>query len=213
MNTTVNHDEKNGRIISALRSGAPYWLLTADDEHYALVQVGTDRIPVPILRKLLGGYESDSLITKIGYVPDLEIERDTKVEKAPGSLLHDIVTAMLQSIEDDADHKGYWSVDRDGKSASITTTFSRDPRMSNNGGSYYFYQTYSIEAQGVLTKEDWSCDISPLDGASSLFLFNLTDLNDIFALAAKVVVQVLKGEQTVVCETCGHPYTHTSKEV
>jgi hypothetical protein len=56
-------EEKNRVIVAALRSGAPYLFIKGDndDDGYALVQVGTERIPLKVICYLITGRETYGL--------------------------------------------------------------------------------------------------------------------------------------------------------
>lgn len=217
--SNMDFEAKHARVKAALESRQPYWLLLDETEnpgkdwYLALIQVGSDRVPVGVV---LGFYNetldnwlpsSKQLGDVIGYEPMLVLNHSDKIND-PSQLIADIVSAMLESVKDDPNAKGDWFVSKDGQYARVTTRFSRNPSLSSNGGEYYFYRTYFVEIAGVVALETWSADFDFERPSRDVFKVRLTDLNKIFELAATVVKALLEGEKTVVCEHCGRPYTH-----
>ncbi|MCX6783789.1 MAG: hypothetical protein NT141_01830 [candidate division WWE3 bacterium] len=210
MSTQENYAKKNARVLSALQSGQPYWLLKAEQEYYSLVQVGPDRLPIPILKQLLGNEHGD-LITLIGREPELTFDRDMRVANQNG-LLREIVGIMLASIEADPSHKGEWEVTYNGLKGRITTEFSNRPEYSSNGGEYFFYRKFRITVAGVTSFDDWSCDFSDYQNPGQLlYRIDLTSLQPIFDHAELIAKAVIAGEWNSVCSVCGHVYTHTQE--
>jgi hypothetical protein len=209
------YEEKNERVIKAIGEKQPYWLLVdnehSEDWYYALIQIGSDRIPVPILSKLLGEDDwpdNQGLLLKIiGYEPELILHRDVKICDSK-SILTDIVNAMLASSEGTHDEP-YYSVSAE--NARITIGFPEDSSKSDNGGDYYYYRDYEITSQGVIAENSWSCDFSSYSYTDQIFYkIDLSDLQSLFERSLSIVKQITNGEKISVCPTCGHPYTHSS---
>lgn len=200
-------EAKNKRMVEAIQQRKPYWLLiSGDDWYYALIQIESDRIPVPVLLELFGKDKScEDMIEAFGYGPEVILDRDIEIS-GPGEVLTDIVSAMMVSAKETG--KPDYSIGETG--ATIFTGFPEDSSKSDNGGDYYYYRRYRITAQGVEAQNDWSCDFSEYQYKHSiLFKVNIGNLKPLFERAEAIVVQILNGEKIHVCPTCGHPYSHS----
>lgn len=94
-------EAKNARIISAIKCRRPYWLLMPEDNdfYYALIQVGHDRIPLPVLARILGKEEKFNDVSNlIGYKPKLVLDRDLKRHSSV-ELFVDVFKTMTESAK------------------------------------------------------------------------------------------------------------------
>lgn len=215
-----DYEAKNARIKAALVAQQPYWLLKDTSLHdnvdwyYALIQVGDDRIPMPVILNMFGkdfdqwvNEPDQNLENVFGYPPEYEFDRNFEVEPS-SSLLKNIIDTMIASTEDDPDKLGSYDVTKEGTKAWICTRFSRDPRNSSNGGDYYEYRDYEVCTAGILARDSTSSDFGLRDPNTVLYRIDITDLRPIFEEAQKVINSLNKGIRTVVCKHCGHPFTH-----
>lgn len=122
------------------------------------------------------------------------------------SILNDIQTAMLSSIED-GNGEGSWEIRPN--FISVTTRFSRDPQRSNNGGEYYFYRRFKIVPGGIKAWDDWSADWDYADwgGTEDFYPIALSELNPIANLAEKRAIAQWNKQAQPACPCCGNPLT------
>lgn len=70
--------------------------------------------------------------------------------------------ALMKDIEAELiEAEGGFKIEEWAGRLCIIQRESRNPRMSNNGGDYYFYKFYKPDGLGVEVWEGWSCDIAP----------------------------------------------------
>lgn len=75
------------------------------------------------------------------------------------AIINAMVEAMEQSIQDDPEGEGYWRMGQNGGAFRVTTRFTRNPNLSNNGGDYDFYMVFWEEQDGIHAMEDTSCNL------------------------------------------------------
>jgi len=206
--STQGYAEKNERIANEILNGGPYWLLSSDNDYYSLIQVASDRVPLPIIANMirpgswneLTGSLTVSIDEIFGSKPQLTIDRNTEFKTDPGTLLGDIVSVMMESQRDES-NLGWWKFNDDGEIV-ICTHPSTDERYSRNGGNYSYYRTFSLHKLGVIAQDDWSAEFH-IDSNPTIYRSDLASLEAIYYQACLIVDSLQNAEKVHVCPTCG----------
>lgn len=207
---TIDYSVKNARIVKALQEKKPYWYL--NDSQYegsSLVQIAgtTDRIPLKYLLRELGVKDWGTadlgrLWRLVGYGPELEIGRDATFESAPGTLLRDMVLSLLESLKDSESGEHAWGMDF-GRNDFVWIGVGNDEYSINNYRHTRRYVVWAVGIHAFTTSKSYH-----VDPEETFYQVGIKDLSAVLAHAAEIAQKILDGEKTVVCPTCGKPYTH-----